>query len=47
MLSDQDDVWLPEKVEKSVQKLKAEDADLVFGDLEVVDKDLKTIYHWT
>lgn len=44
MLSDQDDVWLPEKVEKSVQKLKAEDADLVFGDLEVVDKDLKTIY---
>ena len=27
MLADQDDVWLPEKVEKSLQKLKAENAD--------------------
>lgn len=44
MLADQDDVWLPEKVEKSLQKLKAENADLVFGDLEVVDQNLKTIY---
>lgn len=44
MLSDQDDVWLPQKVEKSLEKLKQENADLVFGDLEVVDKDLKTIY---
>lgn len=44
MLSDQDDVWLPEKVEKSLEKLKREKADLVFGDLEVVDQDLKTIY---
>lgn len=44
MLSDQDDIWLPEKVEKSIQKLKEENADLVFGDLEVVDKDLNTIY---
>ena len=44
MLSDQDDVWLPEKVEKSIKKLKEEDADLVFGDLEVVDQSLHTIY---
>lgn len=44
MLSDQDDVWLPQKVEKSLEKLKQENADLVFGDLEVVNKDLKTIY---
>lgn len=44
MLSDQDDVWFKEKIEKSVETLKKENADLVFGDLEVVDKDLKTIY---
>ena len=44
MLSDQDDVWLPEKVEKSIKKLKEENADLVFGDLEVVDQSLHTIY---
>lgn len=44
MLADQDDYWLPEKVEKSLEKLKKENVDLVFGDLEVVDKDLKTMY---
>lgn len=44
MLSDQDDVWLPNKIEKSVGKLKKENADLVFGDLEVVDENLNTIY---
>ena len=44
MLADQDDVWLPEKVEKSLEKLKQENADLVFGDLEVVDQNLKTMY---
>lgn len=44
MLSDQDDVWLPEKVQKSVEKLEEENADLVFGDLEVVDEKLNTIY---
>lgn len=44
MLSDQDDVWLPQKVEKSLEKLKQKNADLVFGDLEVVDKNLKTIH---
>ena len=44
MLSDQDDVWLKEKVEKSVETLEKENADMVFGDLEVVDQNLKTIY---
>ena len=44
MLSDQDDVWLLEKIEKTVEKQKETNADLVFGDLEVVDKNLNTIY---
>ena len=44
MLSDQDDVWLPQKVEKTMETLEKENADLVFGDLEVVDENLKTIY---
>lgn len=43
MLSDQDDVWKKEKVEKTVEKLKQENLDLVFGDLEVVDENLNTI----
>lgn len=44
MLADQDDYWLPEKAEKSLEKLKEEKADLVFGNLEVVDKNLNTMY---
>ena len=44
MLSDQDDVWLPQKIEKSVELLKKKNVDLVFGDLKIVDKDLNTIY---
>lgn len=44
MLADQDDYWLPEKAEKSLEKLKDSNADLVFGDLEVVDENLNTIY---
>ncbi len=44
MLSDQDDYWLPEKVEKTYSKLKQEDADLVFTDLEVVDQNLETMF---
>lgn len=44
MLADQDDYWLPEKVEKSLETLKNNDADLVFGDLEVVDEKLNTMY---
>lgn len=41
--SDQDDVWYSDKVEKSLKKLKDENSDLVFTDLEVVDEDLNTI----
>ena len=44
MLSDQDDFWLPEKIEKTYKTLIEENADLVFSDLEVVDSNLKTIY---
>jgi len=44
MLADQDDFWMPEKVEKSFETLKSKNADLVFGDLEVVDENLNTIY---
>ena len=44
MLADQDDVWLPLKVEKSIETLKKQNADLVFGDLEVVDEKLETLY---
>ena len=44
MLADQDDYWMPEKVEKSLETIKEKNADLVFGDLEVVDENLKTIY---
>ena len=44
MLSDQDDYWMPEKVKNSFECLKNNDADIVFGDLEVVDKNLNIIY---
>lgn len=44
MLADQDDYWLPEKAEKSLETLKNNNADLVFGDLQVVDENLNTMY---
>lgn len=43
-LSDQDDVWLPEKIEHTYNKLKETNADLVFTDLEVVNEKLETLY---
>ena len=43
-LSDQDDVWNKDKVEKSINKLKEDNADLVFTDLEVVNEKLETKY---
>ena len=43
MLSDQDDFWMPEKVEKSLNRIIDENADLVFTDLEAVDESMQTI----
>ena len=43
MLSDQDDIWEKEKIEKSVKKIKETNADLVFSDLAVVDENLNII----
>lgn len=43
-LSDQDDIWLPQKVEHTYNKLKETNSDLVFTDLEVVDEKLNTLY---
>lgn len=37
-LSDQDDIWLPEKLEKSLQNMKINNSDLVFGDLILIDE---------
>ena len=42
MLCDQDDVWKEEKVERSLEKLKEGNYDLVFGDIEVIDENLNT-----
>jgi glycosyltransferase involved in cell wall biosynthesis len=48
MFCDQDDVWLPQKIDKSVkaiQKLEMmSPIALVYSDMEVVDTSLKTIY---
>ena len=44
MLSDQDDVWLPTKIEHTYNKLKETNSDLVFTDLEVVNEKLETLY---
>ena len=47
MLSDQDDVWKPEKISRSLRKIRSiEDGNkiaLIFTDMEVVDKDLNSI----
>lgn len=44
MLADQDDYWMPQKAEKTLEKLKDKNADLVFGDLEVVNQSLDIMY---
>lgn len=44
MMSDQDDVWLPTKIEHTYKRLKETNADLVFTDLEIVDENLNTLY---
>jgi glycosyltransferase involved in cell wall biosynthesis len=42
-LCDQDDVWLPDKLEKSVSLLASSGADLVYTDLRVVDEGLRKL----
>ena len=44
MLSDQDDIWKNEKIEKSIKKIEETGAGLVYSDLEVVDENLNVIY---
>lgn len=47
MFADQDDFWLPDKIEKTYRKMKeVEEPDkpcMVFCDLQVVDKDLQKV----
>jgi glycosyltransferase involved in cell wall biosynthesis len=47
MLCDQDDVWHPEKISRSLSKLNAiertDEIALVYTDMEVVDEDLNSI----
>lgn len=49
MFCDQDDVWLPNKIEKSVEAIKKLESDnpavsaLVYCDMKVVDENLKEI----
>ncbi len=44
MFSDQDDIWKENKIEISFKKMESTNCDLVYTNLEVVDKDLNTIY---
>jgi len=50
MLCDQDDVWLPDKIEKTLAKMKAMEGQypdmpiLVRTDTKIVDQDLRVIY---
>ncbi len=44
MFSDQDDVWQKNKLQKSIDKMKEEDCDLVYSDLEVVSEDLDMLH---
>ena len=43
MFSDQDDIWEPDKIEKTLKKMEEDDLDLVYTDLEVVDSKLNQI----
>jgi hypothetical protein len=48
MFADQDDIWNPDKIEKSLKKMEDEKLDLVYTDLEVVDSRLnvKASSYW-
>ena len=42
-LSDQDDIWMPEKIEVAIKKIKENDANLYFSDLKLIDEYGKNI----
>lgn len=42
-ISDQDDVWLPDKVKMSVESLMNKDAVLAYSDSFIADSDLKSL----
>jgi len=51
MLADQDDVWLPEKIELTYNKMKSMESKygnniplMVYSDLKIVDSDLKVLH---
>lgn len=44
LLSDQDDVWLENKVQEIINTFKRENCDMILTDAIVVDKDLEIIY---
>ncbi len=37
--SDHDDIWYPEKIEKSLEKLKKDDVDLVYCNCHQIDEN--------
>ena len=43
MFSDHDDIWYPNKVEKSIKKLKEENLDMVYCNANQIDKNGKII----
>ena len=43
MFSDQDDIWINDKVKLCIEAIEREKVDLVYTDLQVVDKDLNVI----
>lgn len=43
MFSDQDDIWLKDKIKKSFEKIEETKSDLVYTDLEVVDQTLNLV----
>lgn len=43
MFADQDDIWEPDKIEKSLEKMEKDNLDLVYTDLEVVNSRLNQI----
>ena len=43
MFADQDDIWEPDKIEKTLKKMEENNLDLVYTDLEVVDSRLNQV----